>query len=651
MRLIGTFFSTVAALTLGCATTARAQGDKPVAGLAATYSAAGAKDTTMVPNAWLFVPQGGTPSPFLAPGKFDAVFEGIISIDLRGEYAFQAQLNGALKVEVNGEVVLDVKGTGGNSELGKFIRLNKGSNSLKATFTPADSGDAMVRLNWQEKGKFTMPIPPTQLSHSVTPALKDSHKLHLGRELVAEHHCLACHAGPKDGMPELKMDAPTLEGIGARRQGDWLAKWIADPKSLRTNSHMPALLAPDKAKEDSEAIAAYLVSLSTSKAAAPKAGAADQIELGKKVYEGLHCSACHIQEAPKPGDETRITLKHVAAKFSDESLVAFLKQPNQHYEWIRMPQFKWTNNEPALLSAYLISTSEKSEAKSVSAEAAVIARGKSLVQSVGCINCHSLKEENKFSTKALTDLKAADFDKGCVSEKATGKAPFFAFTGEQREALKAFAGTDRSSLTRHVPAEFAERQIRSQNCTSCHGNYEGFPAITWFGEKLKPDWAAKFIAGEIPTKPRPWIEAQMPAFKARAKYFAEGMAHQHGVTAVLQPDPPAAAAAAEMGHRLIGPIGGFSCSACHSVAGFHAEAFEAPGINFSMVNARLRQEFFVRWLQNPTYVDPTSKMPVYFDDESKSMLGDILGGSALKQIDTFWQFMKAGDKMPPPKTE
>ena len=70
-----------------------------------------------------------------------------------------------------------------------------------------------------------------------------------------------------------------------------------------------------------------------------------------------------------------------------------------------------------------------------------------------------------------------------------------------------------------------------------------------------------------------------------------------------------------------------------------------------MVNARLRQEFFVRWLQNPTYVDPTSKMPVYFDDESKSMLGDVLGGSALKQIDTFWQFMKAGDKMPPPKTE
>ncbi len=651
MRLIGTICSTVAALTLGCATAVLAQGDKPVVGLAATYSAAGIKDATMVPNAWLFVPQGGTPSPFLTPGKFDAVFEGYISIDLRGEYAFQAQLNGALKVEVNGETVLDVKGNGGQSELGKFIRLNKGTNVLKATYMPADAGDAMVRLNWQEKGKFTMPIPPTQLSHTVTPALKDSDRLHLGRELVTEHHCLACHTGPKDGMPELKMDAPSFEGIGARRQGDWLAKWIADPKSLRPNSHMPALLAPEKAKDDSEAIAAYLVSLSSTKATAPKAGAVDQIELGKKIYEGLHCSACHIQEAPKPGDETRITLTHVAQKFSDESLVAFLKQPNEHYQWIRMPQFKWTNNEPALLSAYLISTSEKSEAKAVSAEAAVIARGKSLVQSVGCINCHALKEENKFSTRALADLKTADFDKGCISGKATGKAPFFAFSAGQRDALKAFAATDRSSLTRHVPAEFAERQIRSLNCTSCHGNYEGFPALTWFGEKLKPDWAAKFIAGEIPTKPRPWIESQMPGFKARAKHFAEGLAHRHGVTAVAKADAPADAAAAEVGHKLAGPIGGFSCSACHSIGAYHAEAFEAPGINFAQVNARLREDYFVRWLQNPTYVDQTSKMPVYFDDESKSMLGDILGGSALKQIDTFWQYMKAGDKTPPPKTE
>ena len=111
MRLIGTLFSTAATLMLGVAIATAAQTDKPVEGLVATYSAAGAKDTAMVPNAWLFVPQGGTPSPFLAPGKFDAVFEGIISIDLRGEYAFQAQLNGALKVEVNGETVLDVKGT------------------------------------------------------------------------------------------------------------------------------------------------------------------------------------------------------------------------------------------------------------------------------------------------------------------------------------------------------------------------------------------------------------------------------------------------------------------------------------------------------------------------------------------------------------
>ena len=35
-------------------------------------------------------------------------------------------------------------------------------------------------------------------------------------------------------------------------------------------------------------------------------------------------------------------------------------------------------------------------------------------------------------------------------------------------ALLAFASTDRSSLKRDVPAEFAERQIAELRCIACH---------------------------------------------------------------------------------------------------------------------------------------------------------------------------------------
>ena len=61
---------------------------------------------------------------------------------------------------------------------------------------------------------------------------------------------------------------------------------------------------------------------------------------------------------------------------------------------------------------------------------------------------------------------------------------------------------DLGLLARHVPAEFAERQTRNLNCTACHGQVEGFPPLEILGGKLKPEWAGKFIAGEIGYKPR-----------------------------------------------------------------------------------------------------------------------------------------------------
>src|SRR2546430_16619106 len=105
--------------------------------------------------------------------------------------------------------------------------------------------------------------------------------------------------------------------------------------------------------------------------------------------------------------------------------------------------------------------------------------------------------------------------------------------------MQAFAKSDFQSLTRHVPDEFAERQTRILNCTACHGQQEGFPPLPILGGKLRPEWSAAFIAGEIPYKPRAethpkgvvWLQARMPAFRSRANYLAEGLAAQPGFRA------------------------------------------------------------------------------------------------------------------------
>ncbi|HZL36714.1 MAG TPA: hypothetical protein VFC78_15450 [Tepidisphaeraceae bacterium] len=49
-------------------------------------------------------------------------------------------------------------------------------------------------------------------------------------------------------MPELAMDAPSLKGVGARLNADWMAVWINNPRSLWAGSHMPRLFAAKDAK-------------------------------------------------------------------------------------------------------------------------------------------------------------------------------------------------------------------------------------------------------------------------------------------------------------------------------------------------------------------------------------------------------------------
>lgn len=125
---------------------------KPVLldGLAVTFKPQnGAQaDTTVRPHFMLYVPLGQAPTPFVAPGVFTAEWEGVIQLDLRDRFVFQAELNGSFKLELNGAVVLEATSDGGTTEPTRRIRLNSRSNTLKATYTSPPGGDAFFRLYW-----------------------------------------------------------------------------------------------------------------------------------------------------------------------------------------------------------------------------------------------------------------------------------------------------------------------------------------------------------------------------------------------------------------------------------------------------------------------------------------------------------------------
>ena len=325
-----------------------------------------------------------------------------------------------------------------------------------------------------------------------------------------------------------------------------------------------------------------------------------------------------------------------------------------------MPNFHLTSKEAAELADFLLAKADKPGAAEAGSPLPDRERGLALVQTSGCLNCHKSNLENKFSAPGLASLAPDKWTRGCLAaEPQSGsKAPQFGFSAAERDALKAFAQSDRQSLARHVPAEFAERQTRLLNCNGCHGQVEGFPPLEILGGKLKPEWAAKFIAGDIPYKPRaekhprgdPWLDIRMPSFKSRAALLANGLAAQHGYPSQTPAEPPIDMELAKIGQKLLGKEGGFSCISCHGVANMEAmEVFESEGINFVWSAERLLPQYYRRWLRNPLSIDPQTKMPVYFE-EGKSPLTELLDGDAEKQITTIWQYLRLGPKMPLPTT-
>ncbi len=645
------------------------------AGLVVTYTAADGKtDAETVPNVALFVASGASPSPFLPPGKFSAIFEGTLSAELRGEYFFQVDINGAVKLEINGVAALEFTSeTGATSPCSKAVQLKKGANQLKAIFSSPSKGDAMLRLAWSEKGKFTLPIPLSVLAHEDSAAWRQGMKLRLGRELFLEHRCVKCHGSKQGDIPEMKLDAPAFEGIGARRNFEWMARWIENPKSIRPMAWMPRLVHDGTAKEEAVAMAAYLSSLtnggeavlrepkpwtrlSAVEAKAPDSAAAEPAGESKPLFESLHCAGCHNPPDAQDEDPKKIPLKQVGEKFAVGKLSEFLRRPEAHYTWIRMPNFRLTSGEAKELSDYLLAGAAKP--KETAADASLIGKGKELVQGLGCLQCHALKLDNKFKELSLAQIVSRT--KQGKPADCLGDAPYagYAFTLEEKGALRAFLAHGEDSLQRHVPAEFAARQTRDLNCTGCHGQVDGFPPLELLGGKLRPEWAARFIDGEIPYKPRaekhprgePWLAMRMPAFQARGRALAEGLAAMHGYPPVTPPEPPADQEQAKLGQKLVGKDGGFSCISCHGAGALDAtEVFESEGINLAYSTERLLPQYYRRWVRNPQNIDPQTKMPVYFD-EGKSPLTDILEGDGEKQIEAIWQYLRLGTRMPPPST-
>ncbi len=596
----------------------------------------------------LYVRAGTPPTPFTAPGPFTARWRGTLDVPLRDRFTFHAEGNGTFALEVGGAAI----------ELDKATRLNKGKQAFTLTWTSPQEGDAFVRLHWSCAEWAMEPISPKLLAHDPNdPALQRGTALREGRQLFAEANCAMCHEPAtafehRSAMPELAFGGPSLSDVTARLRVPWIAKWILDPGALRTTPRMPKLT---HSEADARDIAAFLHAFGGKPADEPETPPGPElVEKGGRIFATLGCIGCHA----RPDDPANQDMSRFAgAKYRPSALIAFLKDPGANHASTRMPDFALSDQEAEALAAYLRAKgaapfpefSEKPDAQ----------RGRERLQELGCSKCHFGCAEFTAATPGLEKVQAKAATTACrVAE--------YGFTAAQQKALQAFLATDLAALRRDPPAEYAEREFAALRCNACHVRDRGQdlwtqragdlttlapqgtetvtgaarPHLTWAGEKLRPEHLHALLAGTVKARARPWLHARMPAWPLRSKALAEGLAAQHG----CPPTSPEVAVVPELaaiGRKLVGADGGFTCVQCHGVGEQKAtQVFEAEGINFAHVKARLREEYFHRWMQNPQRIDFATKMLKYADKDGKTPFTGILEGDARRQFGAIWEFLK-----------
>ena len=461
----------------------------------------------------------------------------------------------------------------------------------------------------------------------------------------------------------------------------YLAKWIADPKSIHPTTDMPRVLHGPDVDQQAADVAAYLSADAPSEPPTVPATPA-AIARGGRLFTSLGCVACHVAPAADDSDPTlhRISLNYVKAKFRPEGLAEWLRAPEAHFAWVKMPNFHLSDGEVSALSAWLVSRCKDDALPP--APAGDAGRGKALFASAGCMSCHASRDNATPAAASAVDLARADWNRGCTADKVTAvHAVDYAFAPEQVAALRTFTATDwKPTLAHDAPADFAARQMTAVRCNACH-HIDGVdsawlnlepeitaleatlpprgpdekepegdqspPPLTWAGEKLRTTWAASFIGGHVPYKPRSWVVARMPSYASRAAGLAAGLAQQHGIGSDDAVVVPADAQHAEIGRDLTGQTR-FGCVKCHAAAGQAAIApFEAFAPNLAHVTDRLRHDYYARWMRNPQVYLPGTKMPTFGNGEGKTPYKEILGGDAAAEYEAIWSYLLGGEKIVP----
>lgn len=677
----------VAALVAGCGPGVVGQAPAqsgPPAGWFALYRAAdgSAAVDDHVARAAFALREGESVHPAIAPRGLIAAYSGMIRIDEPGRYRFGAEWEGgAVTIELHGEAIGEaVVGRPEPVAQGTYwtgaYRLQPGLLSVRYEFRRDGNEPARLRAMWKMEreglaGFGAEPIP-TRLVR-VPPALAQraaaAQEARLGRVLLGELGCVACHRADAHQAAVLDRPAPDLRGIGDRVGRAWLQRWIVEPQAVKPGSPMPDVIGTSRRDlDDAEAIVAFLSTLGPTGAAPLPAVQPAAIQQGRELYHAIGCVACHGPIGMDLPDDPPVPLGDLRGKWRRPSLARMLQDPTSSRPGGRMPAMGLSEAEADAIAAFLLASLGEAPAGAGKPVGGDVHRGRAAFVARRCANCHEV-EGVAPAADGLRGLTALRPGRGCLAER-DDRAPRYTLSATQRDALEAALREARGWVA-PAPIDEARRRVAALQCAACHqwedtggvrATVRGLfttrgdaietelgdegrlpPTLTGAGDRLTTTWLSAVLHDGA--RARPYMAARMPQFgRAALGPLEEQLCALDGIwpdTDRRGPEPTDELI--RVGRALVGSSG-LNCISCHVVGDLPPAG--TAGTDLTGMVERHRYEWWNRFIQAPARERPGTRMPNFF---WPAPVMSVLDGDPQRQSDAIWAYLSLGSFMPPPE--
>jgi mono/diheme cytochrome c family protein len=472
-------------------------------------------------------------------------------------------------------------------------------------------------------------------------SVPESPRLSRGRALMARFNCYACHV--VRGQEAFRSDAPPIETLPLKTGGEWVRRWLKNPRVIDPNATMPDFqLSETEIEELANALFARPVPDGLARAIRtaseePPGNAAS----GKKIFSESRCISCHTVEGK--GNGSAPELSKIASTATRGWLLAYLRAPHAFNPRTRMPQYGFSEAESRDVVAYLEEEFRDFEAPKeildpLRPNQTVAERGEKLFRRFGCFACHGPlpgSESERFgpTLDGIGDKKPASLDFGKRGDLphtlpawlaaklevprsfAQGlRMPSFGFSPEETRAIATALlalGSEpvpeayRQTVRRPpavLPGGETGKLLDRYRCLSCHqiGDRGGDIAtapLTYEGSKVRREWLIDYLVLSISI--RPVLEERMPIFRMsreEATRLADAM-ESFWIDATIPEDPfagrPASDADPREGQRLYAELG---CRACHLIGSAGGGYYGPP---LTDTATRLKPGWVFYWLKGP----------------------------------------------------